>query len=478
MNVEDDFTDEDDTKLRGSLQTLVDMLEDTGNGEGVEDDDQTNEVIGKIMNLVTKMVDEEEAEKISSDSKVDGRASNDFDAMSPASSRATFKKGAATPASAKSSQMDTPGSARSGSGRRRRQRRSPQTELPHYPTPYELWQKSHQETHVETVKEKVAKLSKAEKIQLARDVTDRLLRKQREEHFAMMKKQHKKLANELRGLTFVPNLSRTEKMNQKLVQSYEPLYKRYNYVTEIANIKRTKMEQQRRTADLIECSFKPDIRQSMERVSPKSKEGGFSGKKVEDRCIQYGEEKQMWAQQRREIIKRIETQSLTFSPSISSKSSMIVEEKKLKSEYFPPGSEGRVHGDLMRKHNLLKKREAASKGQFSPKINHRSEKKAFRKPVYERLYAMAKKQVDKKRDLQAKFFHEKVRNVPAPLDLKHSIKLPEEYEKMGLSEEEKQEIIDRMKRLSDSKDIFCPRRYVNVVEWDPKYSFIASKFSE
>ena len=48
--------------------------------------------------------------------------------------------------------------------------------------------------HVETPKERVAKLSKAERAELAKKVTDRLLRRQREEHFSMMKKQHKKLA--------------------------------------------------------------------------------------------------------------------------------------------------------------------------------------------------------------------------------------------------------------------------------------------
>jgi len=443
----------------GTLQNLVDMLE-TAPTESAddEDDEQTNEVIGKIMNLVDDMVEKEKRRDNTSSTPL---------ARTPTATMASPRRG-------------TPGSGRS-SGRKsrsgRKKRSSPRTELPHYPTPYELWEQSHKETRVETVREKVAKLSKEEKIRLARDVTDRLLRRQREEHYAMMKKQHKKLANELRGLTFVPDLSRTAKMNDKLVQSYEPLYKRHNYVTEVANIKKTKMEQQSRTNELVECSFKPNIRKSMARVSPR-KEAEIAESKVEDRCMQYGEEKQMWAEQRREIIKRIETESMTFSPTVSAKSSSIVKVKKMRNEYFPPGSEGRVHGDLERKHRLMKKREEEEKGMFSPAINHRSERKTFSKPVYERLYAMAKKEVDSKRDLQARLFHEKIRNVPEPLGLKHDFKLPAEYENMGLSESEKREIINRMKRLSTSKDIFCPRRYINVVEWNPKYSFIAGQFSE
>ena len=92
--------------------------------------------------------------------------------------------------------------ARSTPGSGKDHPRKSRTELPHYPTPYELWKKSH-ETVQETPKERVAKLSKAERAELAKRVTDRLLRRQREEHFSMMKKQHKKLADELRGLAFV-----------------------------------------------------------------------------------------------------------------------------------------------------------------------------------------------------------------------------------------------------------------------------------
>ena len=417
--------------MYGTLQTLVDMLE-SSDADGGASGGETEETIDKIMSLVNKMVDEDE--------------SGDVSGMPEPPARST------------------PGSGRK-SDRKKSPKKSPRTELPHYPTPYELWKKSHETVHVETPKERVAKLSKAERAELAKKVTDRLLRRQREEHFSMMKKQHKKLADELRGLTFVPNLSRTEKMNKKLVQSYEPLYKRYNYVTEMSNIKRTKMEQETRTAELAECSFEPDRSMTRGKVTPRTDMGST----VYDRCMKFGEEKELWSQQRREIIKRIESEALTFSPKISDKTTQIIEEKKMNGSYVPPHK----RPTSARKKNMKLGHENDT---FSPAINHRSERKTFKTSVYDRLYAKAKKLNEKRRKEQTKIYEKYVRNVPTPLTLARNAELPEEYQNMDLDDEEKRELALRIKQLSDSPKMFCPRQWVNKVEWNPKYSFIASQF--
>lgn len=445
--------EEEDKEMFGTLQTLVDMLETSdaqasGGGEtggDAKNDEEKSVVMDKIMNLVTKMVEEEDGVEKEED-------------MSTTAVRGDGE----------SSVRGTP-------------KRSPRTELPHYPTPYELWKKSHEKAETTTPNDKVKNLTDEQKKVLTKNVTDRLLRKQREEHFTMMKKQHEKLASELRGLTFVPNLSRTERMNKKLVQSYEPLYKRYNYVTEMANIKRTKMEQETRTAELAECKFEPDRSFTKMKKSPRAVRDNRS---VEDRCIQYGEEKEMWAEQRRAIIKRIESESIQFSPQLSEKTNKMMEKKKLDGTYKAPWE------DPKRWQGIKKGTKKPEKESFSPTINPRSQKIYDKKaktgaPGYGgrkksdwhvRLWSRAKKLNKKRHKEQAKHYDDYVQKLAVPLTITRTCDIPEEYDEMKLTKQEKKDLETKLKQLTDSPGMFCPRRWVNKITWDPKYSFITAQF--
>lgn len=264
----------------------------------------------------------------------------------------------------------------------------------------------------------------------------------------MMKKQHKKLANELRGLTFVPNLSRTAKQNKKLVQEYEPLYKRYNFVTEMSNIKRTKMEQQTRTAELAECSFQPDIRESSKNTERRKT-------KVWERCIKFGLEKDKWAQQRREIINRIEEQSLTFSPTLTPKTSEIYEQMK---------RDGRAIRPEDRKRRTFSPEKEADRKPFSPKINHRSDRLSSKRQdqsVYERLYQAARSSEKNRREIEGKYFDDYVRNIPKPCSARDN-DLPAEFENMALSGTERSELRERFMERGVGGVADSPASYVYV----------------
>jgi len=420
----------DDKDMYEALHTLVDMIDNAD--ETTKDDEETDEVIAKIMGIVKKMKDEESTE----------------DQDQPGSPSIMSSQGSPQ---VTSRSMSSPS--------KRSERGSPQTELPHYPTPYELWQKSHEQVRAETPKEKVAKLPMDKRSDLAKACTDRLLAKQREEHFTMMKKQHKKLANELRGLTFVPDLSATQKYNKDHVHDYEPLYKRYNYVTELTKIKRIKMEEQATTAELTECSFKPDLSET----APGS--GGAPttprrGTKVEDRCIQFGLEKDMWAQQRRDIITRIENQSLTFSPSISARSAELYEKMKREGKAVKPED------------RIKKAAPTVPADYFKPKINQRSTRNRPKGSVYKRLYSIARKKDKARREKEGTYLDKYVRNVPKPSNLRND-DLPDEFSGLALSGAERSELREGMLVHPACSN---NAQYVNVVEWNQKYSFITSQF--
>lgn len=264
-----DFGD-NDGDVYNAVNKLVEILE--AHDHEQEDEQHTKEVVNKISDLITKMVDEEQDA-----SEAPLRADDVVLRPPPA-----------------------PVMGSASTNRAKSRYEEPVTELPHYPTPYELWKRSHEVAPVPVKKE----LSNAERKRITEDVTRRLLNHQRKEHFSMMKTQHKKLAAELRGLTFAPNLGQTKKINNKLVHNWMPLYKRYSKVIETANIRRTKMEQQCRTNEMVDCTFEPDISSSarfMKRFE--------DGPAVEDRCIKYGLDRGMWAEQRRGFSSGLRTSS-------------------------------------------------------------------------------------------------------------------------------------------------------------------------
>ena len=80
-----------------------------------------------------------------------------------------------------------------------RRREPPKTQLPPYPTPYELWRQAHV---AEDMSHEPAVLSKKEWGTLV----ERLNASSKQQKVSLMRKQHEVIANELRGLTFQPKM--------------------------------------------------------------------------------------------------------------------------------------------------------------------------------------------------------------------------------------------------------------------------------
>jgi len=417
---------QEDESMYKAVSSLVEMLEPSDR-PAPEDNKRTKEVIQKISSLITRMVEEEDQ---------DGPA---IDEDVPTVRMAETKR-------------SMPNNA--------------QTQLPHYPTPYELWQRSHVKPPSVTPLEYVQRIPRSERQARADQVTERLLRKQREEHFSMMKKQHKKLANELRGLTFAPDLKLTADQNTKYVKSYEPLYKRYNYEIERTNIKRTKMEAETRTSELSECSFKPDIsRTTSSRKPPRDKSS------VQDRCIKFGLERDMWAKQRRDIIERIELQSVTFEPKVNERSRRLYQKMK---------KEGRAVPLLGRTKSFRVKNSNKDAGHendtFKPMINHRSERKKANTLVHERLYARAQKRDQARRKFSGKYMDTYIKGVNKPYWARND-ELTASQTGMALGGVERSQLRERLteRGITTTPHVVSSRNYVNVIKYNPSYSFIYHK---
>ena len=82
---------------------------------------------------------------------------------------------------------------------RRNRREAPTTQLPPYPTPYELWRQAHV---AEDLSHEPPVLSKKEWGTLVK----RLNASSRKQKVSLMRKQHEVIANELKGLTFQPKM--------------------------------------------------------------------------------------------------------------------------------------------------------------------------------------------------------------------------------------------------------------------------------
>jgi hypothetical protein len=346
------------------------------------------------------------------------------------------------------------------------------TELPHYPTPYELWKKAHEVPPPKPKK----KYTSEERARIAEDVTRRLLNHQRKEHFSMMKTQHKKLAAELRGLTFAPNLKSTSRVNNKLVHNYEPLYKRYAMEIEKANIKRTKMEQQCRTNEMVDCTFEPDIASSNKKYDHIFDDAP----PVEERCIKYGVDRHMWAEQRREIMKRVEDKQLTFAPHITERSRELFDRMIREGRAVKPEDRAKTYvvtGDS--------RDPGHEEDLFAPIINHRSLRKKMEGSVFDRLYNKAMEKEKKRREFEYRYLDEHVRNVAKPLSACPR-NIDDSYEGFALSGVERSELRERRQgavgitRRRSAAEGVKPgskpaREYTNVVEWNPKLSFMAPR---
>ena len=193
---------------------------------------------------------------------------------------------------------------------------------------------------------------------------------------------------------------------------------------------------------------------------------------VEERCIQFGLEKQIWAEERRNIIKRIELEGATFHPKISKKSKELFDKMMIK-RIKPENRKRRfkVKGDS---------RDAGHEQEtFHPKINHRSERKQTKKKVYDRLYDRARKRDIARRKFTSKYLDKHVRGVPKPLWTLDT-DIPKEFRgpASALSGVERSELRERYgARGIRALPHICSEGYVNVVEWKMDYSFMIRRLS-
>lgn len=158
-NMNDDREREDEEDVIGTISSLVGMLDDGDDGEGVrgkeDGEDNREKVLSKISNLITKIAENEDEGDVAEEE------AGDFSSPPP-------------PRTGRSSRKGTPS---------RRSATSGKVELPPYPTPFELWKKAHQSRRVGlTPLEKVNAIDPSDRNRRAEEVRSTSLRSLLEHH--------------------------------------------------------------------------------------------------------------------------------------------------------------------------------------------------------------------------------------------------------------------------------------------------------
>eukprot|EP00949_MAST-11_sp_MAST-11-sp1_P000974 g974.t1 len=243
--------------------------------------------------------------------------------------------------------------------------RVPHTELPHYPTPYELWKRAHE---VAEEPRPPPVLTEAEWDKLIEKLNDQSKKKQ----IVRMRQQHKHIAKQLAGLNFKPHIN---KLSREMAAENLKLYEgdRLKHVVKTKQERIEKARHQLAQDAVAECTFSPDL----------TKKARQFERNVDD-LMQYAVTKRMRMMQRRQIQQDLEDRDLTFRPHINRKSTAIVQRMQKQGKLLPTGGRRGYSG--------TRKDPGHAEETFSPKINKRSGSLRQSGNVYDRLYKQAKKQ--------------------------------------------------------------------------------------
>lgn len=185
-----------------------------------------------------------------------------------------------------------------------------ETRLPSGPTPYELWQSKHGDTG------ELSSLQQAASKKLSPEEEEALLERlsTMKSQFTRQQLQVEKLKEELSGQSFTPKIN---EKSRELTEMYPNLIHRYEADLEHRKKVLKTMEYKVEVERLKDTTFEPDLEKTR-KVNDRLLATRDRALRIEDRCIQYGEEQALRASQRREVVQQYEDQLLTFKPDLSS----------------------------------------------------------------------------------------------------------------------------------------------------------------
>jgi len=303
-------------------------------------------------------------------------------------------------------------------------RRAPHTELPHYPTPWELWKKAHEST--ERPRDPPV-LSENEWEKLVERLNDSSEARQR----SLMRKQHKHIATELAGLNFKPRINPLSRdMAAENLRLYEG--DRLKHVVKSKAEKIAKARHQLQKAEIDKCTFQPNL----------TKKARNKERDVEDLML-YGEIKKQRLHQRRQYLQDLQDRELTFKPHVNRKSEKLVARMQKEGRLRPTGGRRGYTGT----------NEDPGHGEdtFAPKINKRSKTVQLKGQVYDRLYESAFKSQQGKASLQAKYINDHVRG---------SVTVSP----------------GKVIRSETNQDDLQQQGRMNTIRYQPKYDFLLRRF--
>ena len=421
-------SDDDDGGMMEAVGRLAEALkrEDVAglsDGSGSVDDAETAALIDKIESQITRLMGDpgsvfEEDEEGDEETPQGSRSSN-------ANSR---RRGG-------------------GAGSKKR------AHLAYYPTPYELWRKSHEVVQVTKAKKTLTESQ-------WKEVVERLNDSSKARYVANMRAEHRLIAEELSSLPFSPRIN----ARSREIAQVAPLHERLTHILKMRHEKLEKHRQKQMDREIASLTGTPQINKTT-----------------------------MWTPRVRNVYTNREHPDkdegeLTFHPQISAKSRRLVRqakrrEREAREESFGDGGLDEQHisragiGKLKISPKMGREEET-----FHPQINYRSRALAHRQgdgPAHERLYSMAKQKM-------YTAAREDVRNVAkhwrrGSVEAKRAVRLrspPRRSRHVARSQLVGATTEDEAAMAEGSSAILSrDPRYggINVVKYDPKFRFILDR---
>ena len=305
----------------------------------------------------------------------------------------------------------------------------PTTQLAHYPTPFELWEKAH----------KPDQKAKSARVLTQKGWDELVLRlndSAKEKQLTLMRKQHQYIAEQLAGLNFSPHINR---LSREMASENLKIYDK-DRLDHVMKSKREKVEKARHQFEqdsIAECTFKPDLTAKAKRQT----------RTVED-LMDYGHVKRLRMRQRRQFMQDLEDREHTFQPQVNENSMRMVKRMQREGRLLPVGGKRAYKGDSQDPGH--------SEDTFSPRINKRSKAIQLKGNVYDRLYKEAKSRTTQRNAVQEKYIHEHIKGVMVS-PLKSALRADG--------------------RGKGGQLATVPEGPMNIVRYKHKYAFILERFS-
>ena len=341
----------DDTEMELAVEKLAAVLQQQGEGGAIESD-STQEIITKISEQIAKMMESPQP------SEAGGPPGRPYDDP--------FTPGGVGGGGGVRGGGRGGGAAGGGGGGRG----GAATELPQYPTPYELWRRAH-EVPDDDKKPPIA-LTENEWGELV----ERLHDAGRKKHVSTMRRQNEIIKEQLSSLNFQPYIN----PESREMAQVAPLHERMTHILKLRHEKLEKARAKLLEKEVAEVTASPQINKTT-MWKPRVNRRYTTPDKYDDR----------------------EDRELTFHPQINANSDRLYRRMKARTrretgkEYHPASPPRRL------KVTGTNKDAGHEQETFSPQINHRS--RALRRDkggsnCFERLYAQARESQRAKRQMR------------------------------------------------------------------------------